>query len=107
MKNAALQGRGYRLRPIADGELAKDVADMSLHGRLRYSQQVGDLLVALSAGYQLEHFKFAGRERRGKGPLSQPHRHLWWDPALARVYPLNRFDDLIAVHVLQQITLGS
>ena len=64
MNESALQRSDDCLRPVTHVEAQEDDADMAFDGGLHDAELGCNLLVALPAGNQLEHFEFARAEFR-------------------------------------------
>src|SRR3954467_14815227 len=83
----------HELHPVAHAELAQQVGPVRLDGLLRQVQRLGDLLVRVCLGDQLQDLLLARRQRlpRGGGVVAHPLAH---DRALDRVGQ----EGLAAVH---------
>ena len=55
-------GEAYKLSDILQAQLGHDVGAMSLHGLDAEDQLIGDLLIGVSLGHQLQHFQLTRRE---------------------------------------------
>ena len=84
---------------------------MGLYSLLRKREPAGDLLVWKAFGQQTQHIAFAWREirkaRRPRRVLNQAGRDLGMEGRLALMCLPNRPDELIGLHVLEQVPGGA
>lgn len=58
-KNAELPCARHRFGPVGDIQLAIDIGCVSLDGTPRHDELLGDLLIGLAQGNQVENFQLA------------------------------------------------
>src|SRR5207253_7429884 len=102
--DAALQGEGRGVGAVADAELAQDIVDVNLDRAFRNRQVGGDDLIALALGDVFQDFKLARRQLRAVHALGQPAGDFGRDAALPCVDGADGFNQLVAQHVLEQVS---
>src|SRR5829696_10535677 len=86
-------------------ELAEDVVDVALDGRLADVERGGDLLVAPAEDDLLQDFQLAPRQVRPADAAREPLGHDAGDASAARVDGADGVFKLLEEHVLEEIPL--
>src|SRR5215470_4531211 len=107
MNDPALDCEGDGLGAIARSQLAENIADVTLHGRLGYRKDRGHLFVAVTLCDELQHFKLTRGQVLTGYSFGKPVCYLGGNTAPAGMDGINRLEYLIAIHILKQISEGS
>src|SRR5688500_8577031 len=101
MNQPALESGGRGLRSVSDAQLAQDVIDVTLDGRLTDTQANTDFFVALSLYDQFQHFLLAAGQVGARHALGKPLSNSRGNMPRSSMYRSNCSFEFLEEHVLQ------